>query len=167
MSLATRRPTAVCGANVNSGFVNSREQAIKTGGEFKCALFSGGLAGSLVGFNLYAIGVADQVRLVSGPGRLKAVICHAAISGTQTVLYESAVAALSGGTGPGLSGYPIVATVPGNSWAGGAAGLNGASHIQMDVPFHSGLCASNISGTVGFTIIYTPETNPVDRDTAG
>lgn len=166
MSLSTRNPHAVCGANVNSGFVNTREQGYKTGGELKAAVYSGGLGGSTLTntFNLVAV-TGDQVQLVSGPGRLKMIVCHGMVSGVAGHIYDAAVAARSG---PGTyreSGLPVLAVVPANSF-GNPFG-NGPTQIVTDVPFHSGLFAENTSGVVGFTVFWVPETNPQDRETRG
>jgi hypothetical protein len=165
MSLPTRNPLRLVGAVPNSGFPNTGEQATTRGGMQTCTVWSGGLLAPGSGFLPQGtVKTADQLLLVSGAGRLNTVFLHATgaftLSGVALAVYDGAAVEVSGATpallAAGGKGLLAVMNAP-----GGASGtlITGQTPVSWDMPFSSGLCVSCISGSPGFTLSYTRETN--------
>ena len=163
MSVTSRNPLRMAGANVSSGNVNTGEFAYTMGGAQRFGSFSGGILNLSSGGPPPAAGAvvvtADHAVIYSGAGRLNEVVPHQAISGTAIHFYDSAVVARSG---PGTyreSGYPLIGLVPANTI--GMTPFLGAGPLPLvyGVPFNSGLCIAFASGAPGFTVTFTPEVN--------
>jgi hypothetical protein len=163
MSITSRSPLRVAGANINSGNVFTGEQLITLGGGQRACFFSGMASGiAAISVSPYAgqivVSGAD-VLIVSGGGRLKTILptsTYTALSGVAIYFYDAGVV-ISGGPFP-LSGHAIVGVVPG---AFGVSGqIVGQTPIQFDIPFNSGLCMASKSGQVGVTVTFLPETIP-------
>lgn len=161
MGIPNRTPLRVAGSSVNSGNVNTGEWLTTRGGGQCATIYSGWNSGtSLVAAGGNAgpavLGGSD-VLFVSGAGRLNTIIPLLAASGVGVTFYDAAVAT-SGG--PFVSsGHKILGVLPPNTWNGTSV-LGGPAPIPIDVPFQSGLCAAVRSGCAGFSITWTPETNP-------
>lgn len=161
MSVPSKAPLRLLGAiPPNSGFPNTGESQWTQGGMVVATVFSGGLLSPGSGFlPSGAVKTADQLLLVAGAGRINLVQPLAAISGTQLTFYDSSVAARSGVAGA-ESGYRVIGVVPGNTFNAPFGTLVGPYPLQMGMPFTSGLCVNCVSGTPGFSVSFTPETNP-------
>ena len=161
MSLSTRNPKRLIGGNPNSGFPNTGELALTRGGMLTATVYSGGLLSPGSGFlPAGAVKTADQVLLVSGPGRLNTVTPLAGIavlSGAPLTFYDSTVVARSGAS-PAESGYRTIGLV--NAPVGLSGNFLPITPIQFDMPFSSGLCVGAPLLSVGFTASFTVETNP-------
>ena len=159
MSLNTRNPLRMAGANVFSSGLNTGEFTQNIGGSKRFTAFSGGLRslGSGTG-GVIVTQAVDHVVLWSGPGRLKTAFqFQAGVSGIAAFFYDSAVAARSG---PGTfieSGYSILGMLRANSPIGIVEGTQISEPIIFDTPFHSGLCANGSSGIPGFTVTWIPD----------
>jgi hypothetical protein len=161
MSVTTRNPMRMAGANVNSGNVSTGEFNCSFGGGQAATLYSGMAAPALTGAPGAVAGGAD-VLIFSGAGRLKDVMPHVQLSGIQITFYDSAVPT-SGGPFA-ASGHKIIAVVPANTWAppGGVFGV-GPIQYGFDMPFQSGLCVASKSGQPGLTVSWFPETNVISN----
>jgi hypothetical protein len=165
MSLPTRNPLRLVGAVPNSGFPNTGEQATTRGGMQTATVFSGGLLSPGSGFLPQGtVKTADQLLLVSGAGRLNTVFLHGTgaftLSGVQLAIYDGAAVDVSGATPTLLAagGKGFLALMNGPAGLSGQT-IIGQSPVSWDMPFSSGLCVSCISGSPGFTLSYTRETN--------
>ena len=178
MSVTSRSPLRMAGANINSGNLNTGEVNWTRGGAVRASVYSGALTMSGGGYS--ALSSGGQILLFSGAGRLNSFTALfpagvalagngviGILSGLPIVAYDSVVLARSGLFLDGLiaeSGRPILYTWHTSQMlSGGLLMLNndapGYVPIQVDVPFNSGLCVMAISGSPGFVITYTPETN--------
>lgn len=163
MSVTSRNPLRFAGATVNSGFPNTGEVPWTRGGMATATVYSGGLLAPGSGFlPAGAVKTADQILLVSGPGRLNTIVplnSVFALSGVPNIFYDSTVVARSGGP-VSESGYRTLALL--NAPNGQSGLLTFTAPIPVDMPFTSGLSVSCVSGTTGFTVSFTPETNPTN-----
>lgn len=170
MSIQTRSPTRIAGANTNSGNVYTGEQNFTLGGGQSATIYSGMVSGMSLASAPGAVngvntaGGAD-VLFFSGAGRLKDVLVlpPSAISGGRVIFYD-APTPTSGGPFA-ASGHKIIGQIPQGFGfgAGGTSGVplvGGGQVLGFDIPFNSGLCANVVSGAPGFTVTWTPETNP-------
>ena len=163
MSVTSRSPLRMAGANIHSGNVNTGEIPWTQGGGARFTCFSGGIRNLSSGGTAPPTGApavtADHAVIYSGAGRLNEVLPHQAISGVVLVFYDAATPGLSG---PGTytnSGYPIIGLIPANT-IGSYALLGGGPFLSnFGFPFNSGLCVANASGCPGFTVTFTPEVN--------
>lgn len=153
------------GGTINSGNVNTGEiQTIRGGGQ-KCGLWSGTLTAGgngVVGFNIVNAS-GGHAQLVSGPGRLNSIQPYVLTSGSPVFFYDAQSITLSGVS---VSGQNILATIP-SAWQASFASGNTPSVMfagqpfNVDIPFFSGLCVScPPAGGTGFTVTYTPDTEP-------
>lgn len=163
MSITTRSPLRVAGANINSGFPNTGEQAQCRGGMTTATVYSGGALSPGSGFlPTGAAQTADHVLLCPGPGRLNNVLVHSAVltlSGVKLDFYDAAAVSASGPA----THVPARRVIARFNEPGGQSGqlTSPNSIFAVDMPFTSGLCVAATSGTAGFTASWTPETNPV------
>ena len=161
MSVTSRSPLRVAGANVNSGSVNTGEQLFTFGGGQAATLYSGMVSGvSLLGAPGAVNGLAGgaDVLLVAGAGRLKDVLIHQSLISGQSIVFYDAGVVSSGGPFPG-SGTKIVGIIPASPPAGLSGTFVAAGPYLFDVPYQSGLCVNLKSGQAGFTATFNPETN--------
>jgi hypothetical protein len=168
MALATKLPVRFAGACVNSGNVNTGEQNQTYGGGQSATIFSGMVSG----VNLLAAPFAipntpaqgADVQFVSGGGRLKDILINGLASGQACVFYDAALAT-SGGPFV-ASGHKVLGVIPAGTVVGAVFGnpqgitAVPGQVIALDMPFNSGLCCNLRSGIPGFTVSWTPETNP-------
>lgn len=167
MSLTSRNPLRMAGANINSGVPSTGEVKFTMGGDMTVtiysgtAILSGGLAAAYTSVGA-AAGTGYDAVLFSGAGRLKDVQPHVQSSGVAVKFYDAGAVA-SGGPFS-ASGHKVLGTLPANTWTGGAGGIFGIGPqiYSFDVPFTSGLCVALASGQPGMTITFTPETNPTN-----
>lgn len=164
MSLTTKNPLRMGGANFHSGTPNTGEVMQTFGGGMTVAIYSGTavLSGALTAAYTSvgaAAGTGYDLVLFSGAGRLKDIQPHVQGSGVAVTFYDAGAVA-SGGPFPS-SGTKVLATLPANTWTGGAGGVFGIGPqiYSFDVPFTSGLCVALKSGQPGMTITFTPEVN--------
>lgn len=159
MSVSTRNPLRMAGANLASGNVNTGELSFNRGGAQAGCFYSGAfLQGTAAAPG--SLGSGGNYLLVSGAGRLNTVAIHQNIqvlSGVAITFYDSAVIKLSG-VAVSASGQRILTTTIA---PGGVSGQQTLSNVnmQVDAPFQSGLCVEALSGAPGFTWTYTPEAN--------
>jgi hypothetical protein len=168
MSISTRSPLRVAGGNVNSGNVYTGEQNFTLGGGQSATIFSGMVSGVLINGAGVVPNTTSQgadVQFYSGAGRLKdvLVLTPSAISGGRVIFYDAGVAT-SGGPFA-ASGHKIVGQIPqgfgfGPGGTSGVPLVGGGQALGFDFVFNSGLCANMVSGAPGFTVTWTPETNP-------
>lgn len=159
MSVTTRSPLRLAGAQLFSGGVNTGEQQTTRGGSVAGSIYSGTaiLSGALLA-TYGSVGTGYDAILFSGAGRLNSVLPHSVISGVSVTFYDTAVAT-SGGPFA-ASGHKILAVIPANTIGAFGNSLGcGPLPIQLDVPFQSGLAVQLRSGQAGFTFTYTPEVN--------
>ena len=159
MSITTRRPQRLGGANFHSGSPNTGELQYTRGGALRFTVFSGGLITAGSGQGAFINLSGGHVAVFSGGGRLNTIIPHQAISGVAAFFYDSAIIARSGVATCPESGRGVVGVMPANTFNGPNT-LMGPLPIPVDCPFNSGLSVSCPSGTAGFTISYTPEVPP-------
>lgn len=151
MSVTSRNPLRVVGAVVNSGSVNTGEQCWTQGGQSTYTAFSG-------------VNVATLV--ASGPGRLNETLVTAQLTSGQSVVFVDSATATSG-MPFSTSGHKIVGLIP-PIWRVGASGIlnigSEEGRVQVvGIPFFSGIVACPLaSGTPGFTVSWTHETNPTN-----
>lgn len=163
MAVLTKNPLRMVGGCINSGNINTGEVQTVRGGGQKCGVWSGSLSvGTAVGFNVVNSS-GGQVLLVSGQGRLNSILPHINMQSGQPVYFYDAVAIVQSGTT--VSGQIILASIPATyqgSWNSGYPQVlvNNGQPFNVDAPFFSGLCASILSGAPGFTVSYTPDTEP-------
>ena len=164
MSITSRDPLRVAGANVSSGNVNTGEQMTTQGGGQRFASFSGGIRNLSSGGPPPVAGApavtADHAVIYSGAGRLNSIFSHQsvlALSGVAITFYDSATVARSGPSTWQESGYGIVGVL--NSPQGASGQFTGVAPVNFGVPFNSGLSICYPSGTAGFTVTFTPESN--------
>lgn len=177
MSLTTRNPTRVAGANVNSGFPNTNELLINRGGVRTASCYSGAIAMGVAAMGAGAISSGGSAMVYSGVGRLNTFTAifpagvalagngeQGILSGAPIVVYDSAITARSGVFTDATiaeSGRKILFTwYPPRVLSGVNAAGPGFSPVALDIPFFSGLSVMAISGSPGFTLSYTPEHNP-------
>lgn len=168
MSLSTRNPLRLAGANVNSGQPNTGELPFIRGGMACASIFSGtaNLSG-VIPTCTTAFGVPDSaggydLKLVSGAGRLNSVLAFNSIQSGQTVTFYDGAVATSGGPFS-ASGHKIIGVMPSVFQQGGASGFNQqiiftGQPFNVDFPFTSGLIVAQKSGQGGFSVTYTVET---------
>lgn len=129
-----------------------------TNGYRTACLYSGEVAPTLTGAR-GAVAVGSDVLFVSGPGRINAIIAHQTImvlSGVAGVFYD-APAPVSGGPIPASGHVPLC-----NVLAIGGAPISGqqivaGAVLNVNLPFHSGLCYNSRSGQPGVTVVWTRE----------
>ncbi len=154
VSVPRSKPTYIAGTPRSSGDVQTGEIPITRGGG-RCASFPSGL-------------VTADAMIYSGAGRLASVLItnQAATSGSQILFYDAA-AATSGGP-YATSGHKVIGATPGSFQGGVASGFNpsvlAGSVLIFDMPFQSGLAVGGLasavrSGSAGFTVSFTPESN--------
>jgi len=180
MSITTRNPTRVAGANVNSGFPNTNELLINRGGVRTASCYSGAIAAGVAAAGTGALSSGGSVLVFSGAGRLNTFTAiwpagvalagngeGGCISGMPIVVYDSAITARSGvytDSTIAESGRKIMFTwCPPKQLASGVTNESFAARylpIPLDIPFFSGLCVFALSGAPGFSLSYTPEHNP-------
>lgn len=165
MSVTSKNPLRMAGANLNSGQVNTGDIYFTQGGAQKYTAFSGGLLNLASGGQNPPAGapavVADNALLFSGAGRLNKCFPHQLISGVSVVFYDASVPALSGPNNFTKSGYAVLGILPANTIGGIGVNLGAGPFVaEFGIPFNSGLCVSATSGCPGFTVSWTPETNP-------
>lgn len=183
MSVTTRSPLRMAGAVVNSGFANTGEVPWTRGGQLTATVYSGAIAMGVTaahGPNGNALSSGGSILIVSGAGRLNSFVAlypagvalagngaNAIISGQPIVAYDSVITARSGVFTDATiseSGRKILFSwSPPSLVASGALVLTNRGvydPVPLDIPFFSGLCVMALSGSPGFTISYTPETNP-------
>lgn len=183
MSVTTKNPLRMAGATVNSGFVNTGELQYTRGGQQTATVYSGAIAIGVTaagGVNGAAVAGAGSVLVMSGGGRLNSFSAlfpagvalagngaNAIISGQPIVVYDSGIMALSGIATTATiaaSGMKIlhVWNPPTLVASGGVMLTPRAPYdpVPLDIPFFSGLCVLAVSGSPGFTLSYTPQTNP-------
>lgn len=157
MSVKSRSPLRMAGANTHSGNVNDGRLATTRGGGQRATIWSGGVAPNL-SQAFGAVGSGNQVLFWSGAGRLDTVIPHLQMtSGLEVFFYDAATLA---GSGVGISGQGIIGLIPRTHTAGHWSGHvldPWPARIEVGTPFYSGLCASCPSGAPGFTVTFTPE----------
>lgn len=160
MSQSTRSPNRMAGSTLYSGGPNTGELSVTNGGALAATIYSGGALSPGSGFTPGAVKTGDHVVLFSGPGRLNSVIPLASVlsnSGVALTFYDSATAAVSGPLAGGARAILASINAPqGNSGDLSRAGVP----IMVGTPFASGLAVCATSGTVGFTVTYTPEVVP-------
>lgn len=162
MSIPTRNPVRTLGAIPNSGFPNTGEQATCRGGMLNACVFSGGILSPGSGFLPGgAVQTADHILLASGAGRLASVLTHGnaqlTLSGVALVFYDGATVGASGPTTWNTGGRRPIAFL--NTPGGVSGGFTLPGLNIIDMPYNSGLCVCATSGTTGFTVSFTPETN--------
>ncbi len=160
MSTPRQDPLVVMGTPRSSGDVQTGETCWTRGGGRAATIYSGGFLGG-IGFAPGSVKTGDHILLYSGGGRLNTVFPLSAASGVAGLFYDAGTVAASGIAV--LSGYKIVGLVPANTF--GTNVTTGPMQIQFDIPFQSGLCIANISGVIGFTVTYTPESSVLDGGT--
>lgn len=143
MSVTSRKPLRMAGANVNSGSVNTGEQNMTDGGG-QLVCLSGMLSGNPDGGLVIISGTA---------GRLNSVSLHTYVSGVAITFFDATATFTSGGPFL-LSGHKIIYSAPANT-----LGLQYAV-IKPGVPFTSGLQVRAASGAPGFSIGWSPQTDP-------
>lgn len=153
MSVTSRSPLRMAGANINSGNVNTGEVAFTRGGA-QVVQLSGMWSGNPDG----------GVLVYSGAGRLNQVILGLGLSGTNTMslsgvplFFWDGVIGASGGPFA-ASGHKLLAVFNGPGGVSGQIPLGGGP-ILVDLPFQSGLIARGSSGAPGFAVSIVPETN--------
>lgn len=156
MAIISRSPTRLAGACINSGSVNTGETNLNNGGGQAATIYSGILTGPGLVSAPGAVANGTNVLFYSGAGRLNNIIPIAGISGVTVQFYDAAVAT-SGGPFA-LSGHKVIGVLQGNTLVVTQNAPIGK--IETQAPFQSGLCAAVLSGSPGFTITFTPETNP-------
>ena len=124
-------------------------------GSILVTLYSGALAPAVTAAK-GAVATAGHVVLYSGAGRLNHVGFNQAISGVAANFYDAGIVARSGIATIQESGYPILYTVPANTWGGVLALAGPKDPVKVNVPFTSGLVLNYPSGVTGLTIVYTP-----------
>ena len=162
MSLQTRKPLRMGGANFASGNPNTGELMFTRGGGQNACLWSGALAPSLAGCPAGAVTSGGNTMLFSGAGRLNSILPHALLTSGQPVFfYDSSIITVSGIS---VSGQKLIGFIPATYRApltpiSGqyAVTIPWQDKIDCDMPFTSGLCVSAPSGAPGFTISFTPE----------
>lgn len=165
MSVATRSPFRMVGGNVNSGNVNTGELLTVRGGVQRAVIWSGSIAAGtngVIGQGIYQAS-GGHVIFQSGPGRLNTITPTVQVSGSASVFFYDAGAIAASGIS--VSGLPIIGVIPANPPPSFTSGYQsvipfGGQPLNVDMPFSSGLCAAINSGTPGFSITWTPETNP-------
>lgn len=156
MSLTSRNPLRMAGANVNSGNVNTGEVNMTRGGGqviSKSGMYSGNPDGGIA--------------LLSGvAGRLNSVTVHPtpgnpwAQSGIPIFFFDAGPVPTSGGPFPS-SNHKAICILNGPTGHSGQPTVTAAQGaIAVDMPFQSGLWARAASGAPGFSVSITPETNP-------
>ncbi len=171
LSVTSKNPFRMTGANVNSGNLNTGEVLMTAGGAQAMSFWSGNaiLSGALTGAFApvgAATGSGYDAVLVNGPGRIKDVLVHQQmLSGVAVTFYDAGTGVTSGGPFT-ASGHKIVAIVPagtpsiyGGNGSGILFGQPGSAIFKFDMPFQSGLAVSLRSGQPGFTVSFVPETN--------
>lgn len=154
MSVPRTKPTFIAGTPRSSGDVQTGEIPITRGGG-RTASFPSGL-------------VTADTMIYSGGGRLASVLItnQGATSGSQLIFYDAAVST-SGGPYT-TSGHKVVGVTPNGFQGLPASGFNplvlAGSVLVFDMPFQSGLAVGGLGGVVrsgspGFTVSYTPESN--------
>lgn len=152
MSSPIDNATVVIGSVRSSGEVQTGEVRTTRGGGRGFTRLSGIIGG--------------DVLIYSGGGRLSSIlVCNNLQSGQGIIFYDSAIAT-SGGPFA-VSGHNVVGIIP-PIWREGASGVinpwsTPGQPQQVDMPFKSGLCAAAVaSGTPGFAISFTTESNILD-----
>lgn len=181
MGAITKSPTRLAGANVSSGNLNTGEVPWTRGGARAVTVYSGAIAMSGIGS---AVASGGSVLFFSGAGRIN----------TFTALFPAGVAIAGNGQGAIISGIPIVVYDAGITARSGLftdatlsesgarplfvwqppivlSGANfptpGYTPTSIDMPFTSGLCVMALSGSPGFSMSFTPETNPFASGVSG
>lgn len=165
MSVTTRNPLTMVGTVMNSGFPNTREIRYTDGGELTACVWSGGLAPSTAGCTSGAVSSGNNVLIYAGAGRLHKILPHSIMtSGLGATFYDAAAPSASGVS---VSGQKFIAFIPPRSRGQLALGsgsvdtvVSWQDQIVVNMPFSSGLAVSCVSGAPGFTVSFTPETNP-------
>lgn len=157
MSVTSRSPLRMAGANIHSGSVDTGEFMHVRGGGQAATIYSGAFGPALTGVP-GGIVSGGNVLIFSGGGRLNSVLVHQnvlALSGVAISFYDAGVIKLSG-VSIAASGAKVLGVV------GAAGGVSGQfnlaqNSITLDSPFQSGLCVEALSGAPGFTTTWTPE----------
>ena len=178
MSTPVTKPCYVAGTPRNSGDVQTGEVNYTRGGGRTACVYSGAIAMGVAAAGTGALSSGGSVLITSGAGRLNSFTPlwpagvalagngeNACISGQPIVVYDSAITARSGVLTDSTiaeSGRKILfAWSPPKLVASGALVLASRTTyepIALDIPFQSGLCVMALSGAVGFSLTYTPET---------
>ena len=166
MSLSTRSPLRMAGANLSSGTPDTGEVHMTRGGKQTAVIWSGALNPNLTGAPTGAVASGNNAQLWSGGGRLHTVMPHQFLNSGQPVFFYDAGAITVSGVS--ISGQKLIGIIP-NSMRAPLAVISGQvqstvawqDQIVLDMPFTSGLCVSAASGAPGFTCSFTPELNPV------
>ena len=148
MSVTSRSPLRLAGANIHSGNINTGELPWTKGG-MQVVSSSGMFSGNPDG----------GITLVSGvAGRANQILLHLgttfALSGIATQLYDAHLS-VSGGPLP-ASGHKFLAVFNSPFGVSGQAGLPPGAY-DVDMPFQSGLHARGASGGTGYSVSWTPE----------
>lgn len=164
MSLTTRNPVRLAGANVNSGHPNTGELAFTRGGMTSFTAWSGGPLQLGSGSAVPVAQTADHAILISGPGRLNSAFVVNGVlsmSGVGVSFYDAASVAASGpGTIP-AAGRTVLGVLNAPGGVSGQINLPGDVRA-FDMPFNLGLAVNAPSGACGFSVSYTRETNPTN-----
>lgn len=113
-------------------------------------------------------GLLVDLMLQSGGGRLNTIMSHGQTFTSGQIVFYDAHAVTSGG--PFFaSGHKILAIVP-PLWVPGVSGVANPYAYpgfvnEVQVPFFSGLCVTQVSGQPGFTITVTRQVNNLDGGT--
>lgn len=173
MSVTSRSPLRLAGANLQSGFPNTGEVTWTRGGQLTGVTFSGAITMSGPSS---AVSSGGSILFFSGTGRLNTFTAlfpagaalaangeAGILSGQPIVVYDSIITARSGVYTDATiteSGRKILYTwYPPRVLSGVNITGPGFTPVQVDIPFFSGLAALSLSGAPGFIVSYTPETN--------
>ena len=162
MSVRTKNPQYLAGANFTSGGPNTGEIHHTRGGQRNGTVWSGALAMSLVGLPTGALGSGNNAQVWSGPGRLHTIIPHQYLNSGQPVWFYDAGAITVSGIS--VSGQRIIGYVP-LTMPAALAVLSGNTQLTLawdqrivvDMPFTSGLCISAASGSPGCSFSFSTE----------
>lgn len=164
MSVTTRSPLRMAGANLSSGHPATGEVPWTRGGQLTATLWSGGVSPNLTGAPTGAVTSGGHTLILTGAGRLNTILPHSFLTSGQPVFFYDAGAISVSGVS--VSGQRIIGIVP-NTMRAPLAALSGniatvvnwEDKIDCDMPFTSGLCVAAASGAPGVTVSYTPEVN--------
>lgn len=172
MSVTSRNPLRMAGANLQSGFPNTGEVQWTRGGMQTACTYSGAI--NMSGPSS-AVSSGGSTLFYSGFGRLNTFTAQfpagvalagngeaGVLSGQPIVVYDSAITSRSGVFTDATiqeSGRKILYTwYPPRVLSGVNITGPGFTPVQVDIPFFSGLSVMALSGAVGFTLSFTPET---------
>lgn len=162
MSVSTRSPSRMLGAQPNSGSPNTGEFLQVRGGAQKAVIWSGSLLVNSAAFGGVPGGVSSggHILIWSGAGRLNSVLPHTTmVSGIPVFFYDAVGPTISGVSVSGQNLLGVLPT-PYQPYLVSGATPPWQWNYPLDAVFLSGLCAAIPSGTPGFTVTFTPDTSP-------